>query len=45
MSFHSLGNVGAESQVVLRAVEAAGEVDKVDRSDDVTVTAMVEEAH
>jgi hypothetical protein len=41
---HSLWNVCAEAQVVLRAMIAAGEVDQVHGPDNVTVASMIEKS-
>jgi hypothetical protein len=45
MCFNPLRYVGTETQVMLLAVITASEVHEVDRPDDVSVAAMIEEAH
>ena len=44
MRLHSLWNICAEAQIMLCAVVAAGEVNQINRADNVTVTAKVEKS-
>jgi hypothetical protein len=45
MRFDTLGDIRTEAQVMLLAMKAARKMDQVYRSDDVTVSTMIEEAH